>query len=104
VVPPSCGARRAAPGPFGHDHAEGLWRAARIFSTALSDRRTGAGRWPRVRLSRCTTTSSVPYLLHYGTEEQKKKWIPRLLGRAGDGHRHDRAGAPARTCVGQTRR
>ena len=32
------------------------------------------------------------YILHYGTEEQKQKWLPRLAsGETGRRHRHDRA-------------
>ena len=34
----------------------------------------------------------APYILHYGSEEQKKKWLPRMATRRADRrHRHDRA-------------
>ena len=34
----------------------------------------------------------APYILHYGTEEQKRRWLPKLAtGETGRRHRHERA-------------
>ena len=39
----------------------------------------------------------APYILHYGTEEQKKKYLPKLASRRdGRRHRHERAGGRQR--------
>ena len=48
----------------------------RLYSTVLIEEDARAG--PPARASRCTPTSSRTYLPHFGTEEQKQTWLPRM--------------------------
>jgi alkylation response protein AidB-like acyl-CoA dehydrogenase len=50
--------------------------ADRLYSVVMIEEQAGAGRLGPAA-SRCTTTSS-PYILNYGTEEQKQQWLPKM--------------------------
>ena len=57
--------------PEEYGGAGGTFAHEAVLIEELGERASTAG------ASRCTTIVA-PYILHYGTEEQKKRWLPRL--------------------------
>ena len=75
-----------------HDDARGIRR--RAAPTTLLGRPDGGAGARRLQRHRLSLHSEIvaPYILHYGTEEQKQRWLPRLAsGRDDRRDRHERA-------------
>ena len=68
-----------AAGPAVRQHARGIRRRRRQLPARGGDLRGADARaWSQASATTCTAASSPHYLLAYGTEEQKQRWLPRM--------------------------